>query len=122
MRSAFVSESAETDPWTLELLPQFLDLTARRQIDIDIQRGNLESGHEPLLALREIASIVHNIAGTAANFGLAGLGRQARIVDTLCGQICTLSGPARDEAVTTRLFPALDTLSREFDSALAATA
>ena len=110
--------SEAADPWTRELLPQFLDLTASRQIEIDIARGNLEAGDDPLSAMRDIGKIAHKIAGTAASFGFGGLGRQSQRIETICGHICTLSDSARAEAVKTFLLPALDDLMRELDSAL----
>ncbi|MDR7125909.1 Hpt domain-containing protein [Pseudotabrizicola sp. 4114] len=106
------------DPWTLALLPQFLDLTASRQNEIDIERGNLEAGEDPLSAAREIGKIAHKIAGTAASFGFGGLGRQSQRIELICNQICSLSDATRDEAVKTYLLPALDDLSGEMTKAL----
>jgi len=106
------------DSWRQALLPQFLDMTASRQIEIDIERGNLEAGDNPLSATREIGRIAHKISGTAASFGFPDLGRQSQIIEEICDHICGLSGAVLSETVTRRLFPALDTLSQELDSVL----
>ncbi|MFN4130552.1 MAG: Hpt domain-containing protein [Paracoccaceae bacterium] len=106
------------DSWTQALLPQFLDMTASRQIEIDIERGNLEAGHDPQIAAREIGKIAHKIAGTAASFGFVGLGRQAQAVEAVCAQVCTIPGPELDVTVKMRLLPALDGLTEELDRAL----
>lgn len=108
------------DPWTLALLPQFLDLTASRQIGIDIERGNIEAGDDPLAAAQEIGKIAHKIAGTAASFGFSALGTQSQRVEAICRHICTLPRPAVDEAVRSGLLPALDALTCEFDLVFAA--
>lgn len=112
------------DPWMATLLPQFLDLTANRQIEIEHARSTLESGlkagQDPLPPTREIGQIAHKIAGTAASFGFAGLGRQAQLIEGLCAQIGKLPAPARAKAVRGSLIPALDALTQELDLALVA--
>ena len=112
-----MAQSAEA--WTRALLPQFLDMTASRQIEIDIERGALEAGDDPVPVALEISKVVHKIAGTAASFGFSGLGSQAQRVEELCNYITTLSGPALSQAVHQHLLPALDDLGRELDNALA---
>ncbi|TGD44194.1 hypothetical protein EEB11_05720 [Pseudotabrizicola sediminis] len=107
------------DSWARALLPQFLDMTASRQIEIDIERGALEAGDDPETAAREICKVAHKIAGTAASFGFAALGSQAQRIEELCNRVCDLSGPAQTEAVQQQLLPALDDLRRELDNALA---
>ncbi|WP_147335612.1 Hpt domain-containing protein [Pseudotabrizicola alkalilacus] len=112
------AQTESADPWTRALLPQFLDLTASRQIEIDIERGNLEAGDDPLSATHEIGKIAHKIAGTAASFGFGALGRQSQRIETICTQICSLSDAARPDAVKTYLLPALDDLASELNAAL----
>lgn len=107
------------EAWTRALLPQFLDMTASRQIEIDIERETLESGADPVQAAREISKVAHKIAGTAASFGFSALGGQAQQVEELCNQIVTMTAPALAQAVRQHLLPALDDLSRELDNALA---
>ncbi|MFN4156303.1 MAG: Hpt domain-containing protein [Paracoccaceae bacterium] len=107
------------DTWARALLPQFLDLTASRQIEIDIERGNLEAGADPLATAQAIAKIAHKISGTAGSFGFAALGKQSQVIEEISDQICTLSGPALAAAINENLLPALDELSRELDRALA---
>lgn len=110
------------DLWTRTLLPQFLDLTASRQIEIDIERGNLEAGDDPFVSTQEIGKIAHKIAGTAASFGFVTLGAQAQTVESICKHICGLSDGQAKEAVSHQLFPALDLLSQELDLALVTSA
>ncbi|WP_103332684.1 Hpt domain-containing protein [Pseudotabrizicola formosa] len=110
------------DSWARALLPQFLDMTASRQIEIDIERGALEAGDDPATAAREICKVAHKISGTAASFGFATLGSQAQRVEDLCKQVCDLSGAAQTQAVQQELLPALDALGRELDTALAGAA
>ncbi|MDO9640113.1 MAG: Hpt domain-containing protein [Pseudotabrizicola sp.] len=109
------------EAWARALLPQFLDLTASRRIEIDIERGALEAGDDPVPVAQEICKVAHKIAGTAASFGFSRLGAQAQRVEEVCNQICTLSGPALPLAVRQDLLPALDELNRELDSALVGT-
>ena len=106
------------DPWLRTLLPQFLDLTASRQIEIDIERSNLEAGNDVFSAAQEIDKIAHKIAGTAASFGFAGLGTQAQTVESICQHIGSLSNDQAKDAVRHQLLPALDRLSQELDVAL----
>ncbi|NEX48523.1 Hpt domain-containing protein [Pseudotabrizicola algicola] len=110
-----------TESWAQAIIPQFLDLTASRQIEIEIERGNLEAGTDPKHAAREIGKIVHKIAGTAASLGFPGLGAQAQTVESLCHQAA--ASPARDldPALKRHLLRALDDLNQELDRVLVTT-
>lgn len=106
------------EPWARALLPRFLDMTASRQVEIDIERDALQSGDDPAAAAREIGKVAHKIAGTAGSFGFATLGSIAQRVEELCTQIAGLSGAELTQGVQFRLLPALDDLNRELDKAL----
>lgn len=126
MRPAMTTGPGAPESWAQAILPQFLDMTASRQIEIEIERGNLEIGRDPLNAAREIGKIVHKIAGTAASFGFMALGRQAQTVESVCAQLCNMSvgnvlGPDLDTAVKIHLLPALDGLTEELDLVLVST-
>lgn len=113
-----ITETNAEDSWRQALMPQFLDMTASRQIELDIERGNLETGTDPLAAIREIGRIAHKISGTAASFGFVALGKQSQIIEIICCAISKESGPSLADAVSRRLRPALDTLMHELDFAL----
>jgi HPt (histidine-containing phosphotransfer) domain-containing protein len=106
------------DLWKQALLPQFLDLTASRQIQLDIERGTLESGGDPLPSVIEIGKTAHKIAGTAESFGFAALGKQAQAVERLCTALSAAAPPQLAKGVTDHLLPALISLSAELDLAL----
>lgn len=115
VRLAMKMDSGAADSWAEAILPQFLDMTASRQIEMDIERATLVAGGDAKTAAREIGKIAHKIAGTAASFGFAPLGRQAQAVEGICMKVCALSGAELDAAVKMRMLPALDALTQELD-------
>lgn len=111
--------NSEAPAWQRALLPQFLDLTASRQIEIAIERGNLEAGADPAVTSMEIAKIVHKISGTAGTLGFADLGKKAQKAEEICSQIAALPPHATAQAVHVRLLPALDALDAALTDVLA---
>ncbi|MFN7222972.1 MAG: Hpt domain-containing protein [Paracoccaceae bacterium] len=107
-------------PWKAALLSQFLDVTATRLVELDIERSTLQTGGDPHHTTQEICNIVHKIAGTADSFGFSDLGRQANTTEAICSHILTLPADLAGAAVTQHLLPALDSLIDHLDHTLRA--
>lgn len=113
--------NSDIPAWQRALLPQFLDLTASRQIEIAIERGTLEAGGDPAACSLEISKIAHKISGTAGTLGFSDLGQKAQRTEAICSKIAALPGHAAADAVRDQLLPALDALDGALTDALATT-
>ncbi|MFN3846179.1 MAG: Hpt domain-containing protein [Paracoccaceae bacterium] len=105
-------------PWKAALLSQFMDVTASRLVELDIERSNLQTGGDPHRTTQEICKIAHMIAGTAGSFGFSDLGRQANTTEAICSHILKLPADLAAAAVTEHLLPALDSLIDHLDHTL----
>ncbi|PJF09056.1 Hpt domain-containing protein [Pseudorhodobacter sp. MZDSW-24AT] len=105
----------EVNSWAESILPQFLDMTAGRQIELDVARFSLLSGGDAFEAVQDIGRMAHKIAGTAASFGFAALGDQAQEVEGLCLRIERMPPAALATAAHSEMLPALERLMLELD-------
>lgn len=106
------------EPWKVALLSQFLDVTASRLVEIEIERANLNAGADPIRVAQEISKIAHKIAGTADSFGFSDLGRQANTTEAICNHILNQPAGSLSATVKQHLLPALDGLIDHLDHTL----
>lgn len=93
-------------------MPKFLQMTEDRLAALLASRSELESGIDPVAALRDIGDLAHKISGTALSFEFNDLDEHARAVEEVCLEFRS-SATCPDLPTTSELARHLDALEDE---------
>ena len=111
-------EEDRVELWKTTLLPQFLDETASRLVDLEIERSILQEGGCAIIAAQKICAIAHKISGTAETFGFPDLGQQASATEALCRTLLNPAPTCISTAEKENLLAAVEYLIYHLDQTL----